>query len=527
LQSGLRPAFYIVSAVVLAAIGAGAWFSLYALYALIVVGPLVAVGVKDCFSRYNVLNNYPVIGHARYMLEFVRPELRQYFFEGEHDGRPFNRAQRSIIHTRADGGGSTSPFGTTRDMEDAGFDFAEHSIAPKNVDKECARITIGGPQCERPYNSSRLNISAMSFGALSANAVMAMNKGAMLGGFAQDTGEGGLSPYHLKYGADIVWELGSAYFGCRHTDGSFDADEFKKKSRYDCIKMIEIKISQGAKPGHGGLLPAAKITKEIAETREVEMGKDCLSPAAHPEFGTPGELLEFVVKLRELCGGKPVGFKLCLGRRSEFLGICKAMVETGILPDFITVDGAEGGTGAAPLEHQDFVGTYINEAIPFVHNCLLGVGVRDKIRVIASGKVAMGFDMVVKCALGADLCNAARPFMFSVGCIQARRCHTDSCPTGVTTQNPSRMRSLHVDGKALRVRNFHDATIGAYLDMVGTLGAGRPEDLKPDYIYHRPEYGPAITYADMHPTVAPGDFLEDKIPPAYAEEWHHADAERF
>jgi glutamate synthase domain-containing protein 2 len=354
-----------------------------------------------------------------------------------------------------------------------------------------------------------------------------MNKGAMLGGFAQDTGEGGLSPYHLEYGADVIWELGSAYFGCRHKNGRFNAEEFQRKARYEAIKMVEIKLSQGAKPGHGGLLPAAKITQEIAETREIEMGQDCASPAAHPEFGTPKELLQFVVKLRKLCDGKPVGFKLCLGQRAEFMGICKAMVETGTLPDFITVDGAEGGTGAAPTEYQDFIGTYINEAIPFVHNCLRGIGVRDKIRVIASGKVAMGFDMVVKCALGADMCNAARPFMFAVGCIQARRCHTDMCPTGVTTQNPARARSLDVAGKALRVRNFHEATIAAYLDMVGTLGAARPEDLTPGYIYHRPEHGPARTYAEIHPQVADGDFLADKIPPAYAEDWQRAHAERF
>src|SRR5699024_5339795 len=293
----------------------------------------------------------------------------------------------------------------------------------------------------------------------------------------QDTGEGAISPYHREHGGDIIWEIASAYFGCRNKDGSFNADEFQEKARTEQVKMIEIKISQGAKPGHGGLLPGAKVNEEIARTREIEVGKDCQSPAQHPEFNTPEGLLQFMQKLRELCGGKPVGFKLCIGKQYEFMGICKAMLETSIQPDFITVDGAEGGTGAAPAEFEDFVGTYINEALPFVHNCLTGIGKRDEIVVIASGKVAMGFNMVEKIALGADMCNAARPFMFAVGCIQAQRCHTNSCPTGVTTQNPARTKSLVVGTKALRVRNFHDATIKAFLDMTGTLGIDNPDDL--------------------------------------------------
>ena len=523
----MRPAFYLTTGLALLATGVCAWFFTPALYALIVIVPLAVIGVLDCFSRHNVLQNYPVIGHLRYMLEFVRPQLRQYFFESEHSGRPFNREQRRVINERADGHSDTSPFGTTRDVEDAGFDFVEHSMAPKEVDDACARLEIGGPQCSRPYNSPRLNISAMSFGSLSSHAVMAMNKGAKLGNFAQDTGEGGISPYHHEYGGDLIWELGSAYFGCRHRDGSFNAEEFQEKARRDQVKMIEIKISQGAKPGHGGLLPGSKVTKEIADTREIEVGKDCLSPAAHPEFDTPTGLLEFVARLRELCDGKPVGFKLCLGKRSEFMGVCKAISETGILPDFVTVDGAEGGTGAAPIEFEDFIGTYINEALPFVHNCLTGIGVRDQVRVIASGKVAMGFDMAVKCALGADMCNAARPFMFSVGCIQARECHTDNCPTGVTTQKPWRVRSLDVAGKALRVRNYHDATIKSFLDITGSIGVARPEDLTPNMVYHRPEHGPAETYAQIHPDVASGAFLEGNIPESYAEHWAAASAQQF
>lgn len=504
------------------AVWAPAWLLLWSAFALLAV-----IGARDLRSHHNVLRNYPILGHMRYMLEFVRPELRQYFFESEQSGRPFNREQRRIVHARANGQSDTAPFGTRRDIDDAGFDFVQHSIAPKTVDPSHARLMVGGPQCSAPYDSSRLNISAMSFGALSGNAVLAMSKGAKLGNFAQDTGEGAISPYHLKHGGDIIWEIASGYFGCRQQDGNFDPDEFARKAGTEQVKMIEIKLSQGAKPGHGGLLPGSKVNAEIASTREIEPGKDCLSPARHPEFDTPAGLLRFVQRLRELCGGKPVGFKLCLGKRDEFMGICKAMLETGIQPDFITVDGAEGGTGAAPAEFSDFVGTYINEALPFVHNCLVGIGKRGEIRVIASGKVALGFDMVTKISLGADMCNAARAFMFSVGCIQAQRCHTNTCPTGVTTQDPARTKALDVESKALWVRNFHDATIASFLDLVGALGLDNPEQLSPAHIYHRPGPGPACTYREMHPEVAAGDFLNNKIPDDYAEDWVRASAQRF
>lgn len=492
-----------------------------------VLPALCLVGAFDLRSSHNVLRNYPVLGHLRYMMEFIRPELRQYFFESDQSGRPFNREQRETINSRADGKGDTAPFGTRRDLEGAGFDFAQHSMGPKKPDRSFQRILVGGPQCEKPYDSSRLNISAMSFGALSGNAVLAMNKGAKLGNFAQNTGEGGISPYHQVHGGDLVWEIGSGYFGCRTPEGNFDAQEFQRKSRDDQVKMVEIKISQGAKPGHGGLLPGAKVNREIAETREIEAGKDCVSPAQHPEFGTPEELLHFVQRLRSLCGGKPVGFKLCLGKPVEFMGVCKAILETGILPDFITIDGAEGGTGAAPVEFEDSLGTYINEALPFVDNCLKGIGKRDDIVVMASGKVAMGFDMVTKIALGADMCNAARPFMFSVGCIQSQRCHTDACPTGVATQNPARTRSLDVPSKALRVRNYHNATLEAFLDMTGAMGLASPDELGPEHIFHRPNYGPAKTYSQLHPVVSPGDFLEQRIPEVYQRDWAEARADRF
>jgi len=497
------------------------------LWWLLVPIALCVVGACDLRSGHNVLRLYPVIGHLRYMLEFVRPELRQYFFESEQSGRPFNREQRTVINARADDRADTSPFGTIRDVESAGFDFIEHSMAPGEVPESEMRLRIGGAQCSRPYDSSRLNISAMSFGSLSGNAVRAMNMGAKLGGFAQDTGEGGISPYHLEGGGDLIWELGTAYFGCRTREGRFDAGEFREKAVGETVRMVEIKLSQGAKPSHGGLLPAAKINREIADTREISMGEDCLSPPTHPEFSTPTGLLEFVARLRELCGGKPVGFKLCLGRRSEFMGICKAMLETGIRPDFIVIDGAEGGTGAAPVEFSDYLGTYINEALPFVHSCLVGTGLRDDIRLIASGKVAMGFDMLVKSALGADMCNAARPFMFSVGCIQARRCHTNTCPTGVATQDARRALALDPHAKAQRVRNLHHNTLAAFRELVGAIGVSSVDELGPHLIYHRVENGPALPYDELYPYLAPGALLEGEPHPAYARDWAQASADRF
>ncbi|WP_308368153.1 MULTISPECIES: FMN-binding glutamate synthase family protein [unclassified Microbulbifer] len=523
----VRTVFYYLAVLTPLLVAAGGWFWPPAWWLLGVVLPLIAIGIYDVFSRHNVLNNYPVIGHLRYLLEFLRPELRQYFFESETSGRPFNREQRNTVNARADGKPDISAFGTIQDVENAGFDFARHSLVVRELDESAGRIVFGGPQCDRPYHGSRLNISAMSFGSLSANAIRAMNRGAALGGFAHNTGEGGLSPYHLEYGADVIWELGSAYFGCRTKTGRFDAQEFAEKAANEHVKMIEIKLSQGAKPSYGGLLPAVKITEEIARTRGIEMGRDCLSPPSHPEFDTPTGLLEFIAGVRELAGGKPVGFKLCLGWRSEFMGICKAMRETGILPDFITVDGAEGGTGAAPTEFTDRLGSYINDALPFVHNALVGTGLRDDIRIIASGKVAMGFDMVVKHALGANACNAARPFMFAVGCIQARRCHTNKCPTGVTTQDPRRVRAVDVHSKGVRVRNFHRGTIDAFLKLTAALGCAHPDELSPDLIFHRPEYGPAQPYADLYPQLRPGQLLENDLPPEYARDWRAASADRF
>ncbi|MFC0267395.1 FMN-binding glutamate synthase family protein [Kushneria aurantia] len=523
-----RRVFYITIPVVFALILLGALFSPALLWWLLPLALLGGVGLRDLRSHSNVLHNYPVIGHLRYLLEFVRPEMRQYFFESETSGRPFSREQRELINARAEGASDTSPFGTVRDIDAAGYNFSGHSLAPVEIDDSQYRIMIGGPQCRRPYSSSRLNISAMSFGSLSGKAVEAMNLGAKMGGFAHDTGEGAISPYHEKHGGDLIWELGTAYFGCRHDNGRFDADTFRDKARRDQVKMVEIKLSQGAKPAHGGLLPGAKVNDEIASTRQITAGEDCLSPPSHPEFSTPREMLAFVARLRELCDGKPVGIKLCLGRRSEFLSLCKAMVETDTLVDFITVDGAEGGTGAAPQEFSDHLGVFIDEALPFVDNALRGVGLRDHIRVIASGKVALGYDMVVKTALGADMCNAARPFMFAVGCIQARRCHTNRCPTGVATQDPKRAAAIDVPDKARRVRQYQRATLDAFAALTGAMGVASFDALKPEHIRHRRDYGPAQGMDHFNlPALRDGQLLGDDIPAAWRDEWQAAGVDHY
>jgi glutamate synthase domain-containing protein 2 len=519
--------FYVVAIGAAIAVVAAMYVTPNAAWFFAVLLPLIAIGIADIASHNNVLRNYPVIGHIRYAMEFISPEIRQYFLEDDKSGRPFNRQQRNLIDTVADGHPDTHPFGTEYDIGDSGYRFALHTIDVKEVRDDAARVTIGGAACRQPYNSSRLNISAMSFGALSARAVLAMNKGAKLGGFAQDTGEGGLAPYHLKYGADVIWEIGSGYFGCRTAEGRFDDAQFETKANLDAVKMIEVKLSQGAKPGHGGLLPGAKVTREIAEIRNVPQGEDCLSPAAHSEFSTPKGLLQFVARLRSLCGGKPVGFKLCIGRRSEFLGICKAMLETGIRPDFITIDGAEGGTGAAPIELSDSIGSPIAEALAFAHSALLGCNLRDDLRLIASGKIVNGFDMLCMIALGANVCNVARPMMFAVGCIQAMRCHTGKCPTGVTTQDPRRAKAIDVDAKALRVRNYHDATIKSFLTLVGVVGATHPDELSAEMIWRRQANEEPKTFAEIYDYLPRGALLRESVPAPYARDWATASATHF
>jgi glutamate synthase domain-containing protein 2 len=398
---------------------------------------LAAIGIHDVTqTKRAVLRNYPISGHARYIMEDLRPKIRQYFFEGEKDGRPFPRDKRSLAYQRAKGQLDKRPFGTEYDVYEPKYEWISHSFAPTHVGNSDFRVKIGGPDCLKPYNASVLNISAMSFGSLSANAIRSLNKGAMMGGFAHDTGEGGISPYHREHGGDIIWEIGSGYFGCRNDDGSFSPERFKENAASEQVKMIEIKISQGAKPGHGGVLPAAKITEEVSKIRGIPMGVDCISPSAHPAFSTPLELMAFVKQLRDLSGGKPVGFKLCIGHAHEFLAIVKAMLETNITPDFIVVDGTEGGTGAAPSEFIDHMGVPLREGLTFVHYALVGTNLRDRIKIGASGMIISAFDIARVMALGADWCNMARGFMFAVGCIQSQTCHTDTCPVGVATQDP-------------------------------------------------------------------------------------------
>ena len=489
---------------------------------------LVALGVHDLVqSRHAILRNYPIIGHLRFFFEEIRPEMRQYFFESEKDGTPFSRDQRALVYQRAKKQLDKRPFGTQLATYAEGYEWINHSIAPKHADPATFRITVGGPDCARPYEASVLNISAMSFGALSANAVRALNEGARLGGFAHDTGEGGVSPYHRQNGGDLVWQIGSGYFGCRTPDGAFSPERFQETAAIAQIKMIELKLSQGAKPGHGGVLPAAKITPEISAIRGVPMGVDCVSPAHHPAFATPTEMMRFIGDLRRLADGKPVGFKLCIGQTHEFLAICKAMLATNIYPDFVVVDGKEGGTGAAPLEFADHVGMPLREGLSFVHNALVGIGARKRIRVGAAGRIVSAFDMATTMALGADWCNAARGFMFTVGCIQAQTCHTGRCPTGVTAQDPLRQRALVVDDKSTRVANFHQGTIAALAELIGAAGLAHPGDLKPEHISRRVTHTSVSTFAEIYPALTPGELLTGTTHARFAVPWQQADAETF
>ena len=453
--------------------------------AFLLFGLLVATGVYDLRqSRRSILRNYPIIGHLRFAMEFIRPEIRQYFIESDSDANPFSRAQRSLVYQRAKGDPDKRPFGTQLDVHAEGYEWINHSLAPTQLTTHDFRITIGEGRAQ-PYSCSVFNISAMSFGALSANAIQALNAGAKRGGFAHDTGEGSISVHHRKHGGDLIWEVASGYFGCRNDDGSFNADKFAVNARDPQVKMVEIKLSQGAKPGHGGVLPAAKVSAEISATRGVPMGVDCVSPARHSAFSTPVELLQFVARLRELSGGKPTGFKLAIGHPWEWFGIAKAMQETGLLPDFIVVDGAEGGTGAAPAEFIDHVGVPMHEALMLVHNTLVGLDLRNRIRIGAAGRITSAFDLVRTMAMGADWCNAGRGFMFALGCIQAQSCHTGQCPTGVATQDPGRQRALVVPDKIERVRRFHENTLHALKELVQSAGLRHPGEITAGHIVRR------------------------------------------
>lgn len=498
------------------------------LWAWVGLGPLLILGLYDCTqTQHAVLRNFPLIGHFRYLLEMIRPEIYQYFIESDTDGMPFDREERSLIYQRAKRELDTVPFGTKDDVYAVGYEWVNHSIAPKHVEPTELRVIVGGPDCSQPYSASILNISAMSYGALSQNAILALNQGAKMGNFAHNTGEGGLSPYHLAGGGDLIWQIGTGYFGCRAPDGTFSPERFADNAVHPQVKMIELKLSQGAKPGHGGILPAAKLTREIATIRGVPLGQDVLSPPGHSAFSTPIELLNFIAKLRHLSGGKPIGFKLCVGKRREFLAICKAMVQTGITPDFIAVDGGEGGTGAAPLEFTSRMGAPLIEGLSFVHNALVGFALRDRIRVFASGKITTGFGMVKRLALGADACYSARSMMIALGCIQALRCNSNHCPVGIATQDPQLMAGLVVAAKDVRVANFHHETLHSVCEIIGAMGISHPVNLRRWHIMRRISPTEVQHYGEIYDYLNKGDLLRESLPITYKRACEAASAESF
>lgn len=524
----MRRLFLIFVGVVFVGSLLAALFLPILLWGWLFLGPVIALGFYDFFQqKRSVTRNYPVLGHLRYFFERIRPEIYQYFIESDTSGVPFDRDQRSLVYQRAKGDRDTVPFGTKMDLYKPGYEWVNHSITPVQHAPENMRIMIGGDSCSKPYSASLLNISAMSFGSLSNNAVIALNKGAAIGQFAHNTGEGGISRYHREGGGDLIWQIGTGYFGCRNADGTFCEGLFRDEAANDQVKMIELKLSQGAKPGHGGILPAAKLTKEIAEIRKVPMGQDVLSPPGHSAFSTPIELLRFIDRLRVLSGGKPVGFKLCVGKRREFLAICKAMVETGIAPDYIAVDGGEGGTGAAPLEFSNHIGAPLFDGLIFVHNALVGFGLRRRVRILASGKVTSGFGMVKRLALGADACYSARGMMLALGCIQALKCNSNECPVGVATQKPSLTVGLVPTLKSVRVANFHRETIESLCEMLGAIGLHTSTDLRPWHIMTRISQTEVRHYGEIYEYLQEGDLLNSPIPDAYRRAWEAATSSSF
>lgn len=500
------------------------------LIAFCLFGFLVLVGIYDVTQhKHAITRNYPVIGHARYLIEAVRPELRQYLFETESEELPFSRSSRTVVYARSKNEPDQRPFGTILDTYATGYEFIGHSVKTAPVSNPAEfRTTVGNEQCSKPYSVSVFNISAMSFGALSANAIKALNKGAAKGGFAHDTGEGSISPHHRAFGGDLIWQIASGYFGCRNDDGTFSAEKFAEQSKDDQVKMIELKMSQGAKPGHGGVLPGHKVSEEIAETRGIPVGKECVSPSSHSSFSNPVEMMGFIARLRELSGGKPVGFKIAIGQPWEFMAIVKAMLETGIVPDFVVVDGSEGGTGAAPLEFADHVGMPMRDALLFVHNTLVGAGLRPKVKVGAAGKMISAFDIATALAIGADWVNSARGFMFSLGCIQSQSCHTNKCPTGIATQDASRQRALVIPDKAERVANFHKNTLHALAELLSAAGLSHPNDLRPHHLVRRVNSTDIKLYSELYPYLEAGELLgKGKPHPFYAKSWDLARAESF
>ncbi|WP_419181707.1 FMN-binding glutamate synthase family protein [Novosphingobium mangrovi (ex Huang et al. 2023)] len=522
----MAPRYAMPLAVV--AITAACWFIVPLRWALVLLVPILLLTLWDFVQgRHALRRNYPLIARVRWLFEDLRPYLRAYIVESDREGRPFTIDERALVYARSKGEISTHPMGTELDVYSEEYEWLGHSITPNDEAPETWHVRVGGDQCTRPYDSALLNISAMSFGSLSANAIEALNKGAALGGFAHDTGEGSISRYHRKHGGDLIWELGSGYFGCRRKDGGFDADLFAEQAQDDQVKMVEIKLSQGAKPGHGGMLPGAKVTPEIAEARKIEVGEGCVSPPAHSTFSTPIELLEWIVQLRELSGGKPAGFKLCVGQPHEVMAIVKAMLETGITPDFIVVDGAEGGTGAAPQELTDNVGMPLREGLILMRNALVGANLKDRVRIGASGKIHSGAGMARAFALGADWCNAARAFMFSLGCVQSMKCHTGECPSGVATQVPWRQIGLVVDDKAERVARFQKETLKSLREIVVAMGYDSPWDLTQHDMYQRIDSAKAGPLDEVYNFLRPGQLLADPASTRYARAWEVARADTF
>jgi glutamate synthase domain-containing protein 2 len=524
----MRYALYIV--VVIAALAAlAAVLTLgEGMIVLAALAPFALLGTWDLLQTKSTLRrNYPLLAHFRYGLEAIGPEMRQYFIEADTAETPFSRQERALAYQRAKSVLDTRPFGSLQNIYGTDYEWINHSMRPSEYMSHDFRVTVGEGRAQ-PYSASVFNISAMSFGSLSANAIRALNKGARMGNFSHDTGEGSISPYHREAGGDLVWEVASGYFGCRNEDGSFSEEKFAASAADPQVKMIEVKLSQGAKPGHGGMLPGAKVTAEIAATRGVPVGVDCISPARHSTFDTPKGLLAFVDRLRTLSGGKPTGFKLAIGHPWEWFGIAKAMHETGLLPDFIVVDGAEGGTGAAPAEFIDHVGVPMHEALMLVHNTLVGLGLRDRVRVAAAGKIISGFDIARTMAMGADWCNAGRGYMFALGCIQAQSCHTDRCPTGVATQDPKRWKSLDVPDKATRVHNFHENTLKALRDLLCAAGLQHPGELGPEHILRRISPSEVRSIAAIYNFIEPGALLQGVPPHAVFQSfWEDARSDSF
>jgi len=516
----VREQFILISIITVIVIIGIAYFWSPILWLFLLVTPLILMGVFDIVQKHHAIRrNFPVIGRFRYMLESIRPEIQQYFVETDTEGRPLNRILRSVIYRRAKGETDTVPFGTQKDLYHSGYEWMEHSMYAKNNPKEIGqfpRLHIGGKDCKQPYSSSLLNISAMSFGSLSDNAIMSLNKGAKMGNFAHNTGEGGISDHHLKFGGDLIWQIGTGYFGCRNEDGTFNGESFRENALKPEVKMIEIKLSQGAKPGHGGILPAVKNTEEIAKIRHIKPGIAVHSPPSHSAFSDPIQFMGFIKKLRDLSDGKPIGFKLCIGRKQEFMDFCEAMIYTGITPDFITVDGGEGGTGAAPVEFSNTMGMPLREGLIFVHDTLVGFGLRNDIKVIVAGKIITGFHMARAIALGADGCNSARAMMLSIGCIQALQCNTNTCPVGIATQNRSLIKGLVVEDKAPRAKNYHEATIHSFLELVAAAGLDGPGDLRREHISKRVGMYTVQTYDEIYPYMKEGCLLKiSDIPDNY------------